>query len=43
MAEEEDEDEESPSEDRIIDSKAFQMGGGVALDAFMTPEDLATA
>jgi len=43
MAEDEDEDEESPSEDRIIDSKAFQMGGGVDLDAFMTPEDLSTA
>ena len=43
MAEDEDEDDESPSEDRIIDSKAFQMGGGVDLDAFMTPEDLSTA
>ncbi|SVC86514.1 uncharacterized protein METZ01_LOCUS339368, partial [marine metagenome] len=32
MAEDEDEDDESPSEDRIIDSKAFQMGGGVDLD-----------
>ncbi len=43
MAEDEDEDDQSPSEDRIIDSKAFQMGGGVDLDAFMTPEDLSTA
>tara|TARA_B110000438_G_scaffold288472_1_gene321972 strand:+ start:4403 stop:8461 length:4059 start_codon:yes stop_codon:yes gene_type:complete len=43
MAEDEDEDTESPSEDKIIDSRTFQMGGGVDLGAFMTPDDLATA
>ena len=43
MAGDEDDDVEDPSEDRIIDSRAFQMGGGVDLDAFMTPDDLATA
>ncbi|MDE0707550.1 MAG: hypothetical protein OSB33_01235, partial [Candidatus Poseidoniales archaeon] len=43
MAEDEDEDTESPSEDRIIDSRTFQMGGGIDLGAFMTSDDLATA
>ena len=43
MAEDEDEDDLSSSEDRIIDSRAFQMGGGVDLGAFMTPEDLVDA
>ncbi|MDG1524843.1 MAG: hypothetical protein P8Q90_02080, partial [Candidatus Thalassarchaeaceae archaeon] len=43
MAGDEHEDDESPSEDRIIDSRAFQMGGGIDLDAFMTPGDLAAA
>ena len=43
MAGDDDDDVETPSEDRIIDSRAFQMGGGIDLDAFMTPEDLATA
>jgi len=43
MAGDEDEDSESPSEDRIIDSRAFQMGGGIDLNAFMTTDDLAAA
>ncbi|MCS5535466.1 MAG: hypothetical protein NZ802_06395, partial [Candidatus Poseidoniales archaeon] len=43
MAEDEDEGDQSSSEDRIIDSRTFQMGGGVDLDAFMSPEDLVDA
>lgn len=43
MAEDEEEETEASSEDRILDSRAFQMGGGIDLDAFMTPDDLTTA
>ncbi|MEE2746924.1 MAG: hypothetical protein VX473_00450 [Candidatus Thermoplasmatota archaeon] len=43
MAEDADEDTQSPSEDRIIDSRAFQLGGGIDLDAFISPEGLADA
>ena len=39
MAGDEDDDVEAPSDDRIIDSRAFQMGGGIDLDAFMTSDD----
>ena len=43
MAEGEDNDPPTSSEDRLIDSKAFQLGGGIDLDAFMTSEDLSKA
>jgi len=43
MAGDDDDDAETPSKDRIIDSRAFQMGGGIDLDAFITSEDLASA
>ena len=43
MAEDDDEDDQQSSEDRIIDSRAFQMGGGIDLDAFMTSDDLSSA
>ena len=43
MAGDEEEDSDAPSEDRIIDSRAFQMGGGIDLNAFMTTDDLASA
>ena len=43
MAGDEEEDSDAPSEDRIIDSRAFQMGGGIDLNAFMPTDDLASA
>ncbi len=43
MAEGGDKDTESSSEDRIIDSRAFQLGGGIDLDAFISPDALTDA
>ena len=43
MAEGEDNDPSTPSEDRLIDSKAFQLGGGIDLDAFISSEDISKA
>ena len=43
MAEDDNEDTQSSSEDRIIDSRAFQLGGGVDLGAFISSDDLAEA
>jgi len=43
MAEDDNEDTQSPSEDRIIDSRAFQLGGGIDLDAFISSDDFAEA
>ena len=35
------EDGESPRRDRVIDNRAFQMGGGVNLDAFLDSDAMA--
>ena len=43
MAEGEDNDPSTSSEDRLIDSKAFQLGGGIDLGAFISSEDLSQA
>ena len=43
MAEDEDGVEKPSSKDRVIDSRSFQLGGGVALAAFMSPDAFAEA
>ena len=43
MAEDEGGGNEPPSKDRVIDSRSFQLGGGIDLDAFISSEALADA
>ena len=43
MAEDEEATKPSSTKDRVIDSRAFQLGGGVDLDAFISSEALAEA
>ena len=43
MAEHEAGDDTPSAKDRVIDSRSFQLGGGVDLDAFISPEALAEA
>ena len=43
MAEEEEATKPSSTKDRVIDSRAFQLGGGVDLDAFISTDALAEA
>ena len=43
MAEDKDGVEKPSSKDRVIDSRSFQLGGGVDLDAFMSPDAFAEA
>ena len=43
MAEDEEATKPSSTKDRVIDSRAFQLGGGVDLDAFISSEALAAA
>ena len=43
MAEDKDGVENPSSKDRVIDSRSFQLGGGVDLDAFISTDALAEA
>ncbi|MBJ84135.1 MAG: hypothetical protein CMB52_01275 [Euryarchaeota archaeon] len=43
MAEDEEGDKKSSAKDRVIDSRSFQLGGGIDLDAFISPENFADA
>ena len=43
MAEDEEGVEKPSAKDRVIDSRSFQLGGGIDLDAFLSPDVLAEA
>ncbi|MBD13563.1 MAG: hypothetical protein CMJ72_00180, partial [Planctomycetaceae bacterium] len=43
MAEDEEGAEKPSAKDRVIDSRSFQLGGGIDLDAFLSPDVLAEA